>query len=173
MPEEKPTTIPARPLPPRPPQLDSPVVPRVMKVMSRLQVGLYRLTGGRLGGTWRVGSAFPWGIPICLLTTTGRKTGVRRTTPLLFIVDGDHVVVVASQGGLPKHPLWYGNVLANPEVEVQIRSSVRPMRTHVADADERRRLWPLLVAHYADFAMYQSWTEREIPVVVCEPIRRS
>jgi deazaflavin-dependent oxidoreductase (nitroreductase family) len=153
----------------RPPQLDSPVVPRVMRVMSRLQVGLYRATGGLLGSKWRVGSAFPWGIPICLLTTTGRKTGQPRTTPLLYIEDGSNVIVVASQGGLPWHPLWFNNLLEKPAVEVQIGRRVRRMRARAANLDERRVLWPRLVAHYSDFANYQSWTEREIPVVICEP----
>lgn len=160
----------SKPLMPRPPQLDSPVVPKVMKVMSNLQVRLYKATGGMLGNTWRVGAAFPWGLPLCLLTTIGRKSGERRTTPLLFIHDGANVLVVASQGGLPKHPLWFGNLTANPAVEVQIGRKISKMRARVANAEERAVLWPRLVAHYADFANYQSWTEREIPVVICEPV---
>ncbi|NLU82242.1 nitroreductase family deazaflavin-dependent oxidoreductase [Rhodococcus sp. HNM0569] len=140
-----------------------------MKWMSRGNVTLYRRTGGRIGGKWRVGSAFPWGIPVCLLTTTGRKTGTERITPLLFLEDGDDVVLVASKGGAPKHPLWFLNTEADPDVTVQIRSRVRDMRTHVADAAERARLWPKLVAMYPDFESYQAWTEREIPIVVCTP----
>ncbi|MFF7656169.1 nitroreductase/quinone reductase family protein [Streptomyces sp. NPDC007983] len=72
--------------------------------MDQLNVAIYRATGGRIGGTWRIGSAFPGGAPVCLLTTKGRKTGQLRTPPLLCLVDGDRVILVASQGGLPKHP---------------------------------------------------------------------
>ena len=136
--------------------------------MSRFNVAAYRATGGRIGGKWRVGSAFPWGIPVCLVTTIGRKTGQPRTAPLLFLEDGDKVVLVASQGGLPKNPLWFRNIQANPEVTVQIKSRVRKMRARVATDSERAEYWPRLVAMYPDFDNYQSWTDRVIPVVVCE-----
>ncbi|MDV2476941.1 nitroreductase family deazaflavin-dependent oxidoreductase [Rhodococcus zopfii] len=136
--------------------------------MSRANVAAYRATGGRIGGKWRVGSAFPWGIPVCLLTTTGRKTSRPRTLPLLFLEDGDRVVLVASQGGLPKHPLWFRNIQANPEVTIQIRSRVRAMHARVATPEERAGYWPELVAMYPDFDKYQSWTDRTIPVVVCD-----
>ena len=148
--------------------LDSKATASIIKWGSRANVALYRATGGRLGGKWRVGSAFPWGIPVCLVTTIGRKTGQPRTAPLLFLEDGDKVVLVASQGGLPKHPLWFRNIQANPEVTVQIRSRVRKMRARVATEQERADYWPKLVAMYPDFDNYQSWTDRVIPVVVCE-----
>ncbi|MDG3011490.1 nitroreductase family deazaflavin-dependent oxidoreductase [Rhodococcus sp. D2-41] len=137
--------------------------------MSRANVRLYRATGGRIGGKWRIGSAFRSPVPVCLLTTTGRKSGEPRISPLLYLPDGDSVVVVASQGGLPKNPMWYLNIRANAEVTVQTGSTVRPMRARVAEPDERAALWPRLVELYADFENYQSWTDREIPVVVCEP----
>jgi deazaflavin-dependent oxidoreductase (nitroreductase family) len=149
--------------------LDSPIVPKILKVMSRLNIAAYRATGGRVGGTWRLGSAFRKGVPICLLTTRGRKTGRPRTQPLLYMPDGDRVVIVASQGGLPKDPLWYLNLRADPRVTVQVRRDVRRMRARTASPDERAALWPRLVALYADFDKYQSWTDREIPVVICEP----
>lgn len=152
----------------RPSGLDSRYTADIIKWMSRINVRLYRATGGRLGGKWRVGSAFPWGIPVCLLTTTGRKSGQPRTSPLLFLEDGDRVVLVASQGGLPKNPMWYLNIRANPEVTVQIRSNVRTMQARVASDEERAALWPRLVDLYADFDNYQAWTDRQIPVVICE-----
>ena len=158
--------------PPRPPGLDHPIVPKVMRLFSQANVWLYQKTDGRIGGKWRVGSAFPRGVPVLLLTTTGRKTGARRTTPLLYIQDGERVILVASQGGMPKHPLWYLNLSQDPDVEVQIRSSVRQMRARDATPAERAMYWPRLVAHYQDFASYQSWTDRVIPVVVLEPRRR-
>lgn len=153
----------------RPSGLDSPVTTKVIGVMSRANVRLYRATGGRIGGKWRIGSAFRRPVPVCLLTTTGRKSGRARVSPLLYLPDGDRIVVVASQGGLPKNPMWYLNIRANPEVTVQIGGTVRPMCARVADADERAALWPRLVELYADFENYQSWTDREIPVVICAP----
>lgn len=148
--------------------LDSKATISIIKWMSRFNVAAYRATGGRIGGKWRVGSAFPWGIPVCLVTTIGRKTGQPRTVPLLFLEDGDKVVLVASQGGLPKHPLWFRNIQANPEVTVQIKSRIRTMRARVASDEERAAYWPRLRAMYPDFDNYQSWTDRVIPVVVCE-----
>ncbi|ATQ30745.1 nitroreductase [Rhodococcus ruber Chol-4] len=148
--------------------LDSKWTVPVIKWMSRANVAAYKATGGRIGGKWRVGSAFPWGIPVCLLTTTGRKTGQPRTVPLLFLEDGERVVLVASQGGLPQHPLWFRNIRADPRVTVQVRSRVRQMTARVATPEERSHYWPRLVAMYADFDNYQSWTDRVIPVVVCE-----
>ncbi|OUS90726.1 nitroreductase family deazaflavin-dependent oxidoreductase [Rhodococcus sp. NCIMB 12038] len=153
----------------RPPGLDSKWTVSFIKWMSKVNVVLYRRTGGRLGSKWRVGSAFPRGLPVCLLTTTGRKSGEPRISPLLFLEDGDRIILVASQGGLPKHPMWYLNLRANPQVTVQVKSRVRPMTAQVADPDERARLWPRLVDMYADFDNYQAWTERTIPVVVCTP----
>lgn len=108
-------------------------------------------------------------VPVCLLTHTGRRPGKEFTTPLLFLRDGDDVVVVASQGGLPTHPQWYRNVVATPEVVVQVRGDVRRMAARTADPAERAALWPRLVELYADFETYQAWTDREIPVVVCSP----
>lgn len=153
----------------RPAHLDSPATVRIIKAMSRINVALYRRTGGLLGSKWRVGSAFPWGLPVCLLTTTGRKSGQPRTTPLLFLEDGDNVVLVASQGGLPKHPLWYLNLKADPRVTVQIKRKVRYMSARTATDDERSELWPRLTAMYPDFDNYQAWTDRTIPVVICLP----
>jgi F420H(2)-dependent quinone reductase len=154
----------------RPKGLDHPLVPRVMHFMSRANVWLYQRTGGRIGGTWRMGSAFPRGVPVLLLTTTGRKTGLRRTTPLLYIADGDTLVVVASRGGLRDDPKWFLNLRDAPEVEVQVGPRKDRRRARVATPAERERLWPRLVAHYRDFATYQAWTERQIPVVLLEPI---
>ncbi|MDV7082819.1 nitroreductase family deazaflavin-dependent oxidoreductase [Rhodococcus sp. IEGM 248] len=157
------------PAPARPPGLDSKWTVTFIKWMSKINVVLYRRTGGRLGSKWRVGSAFPRGLPVCLLTTTGRKSGEPRISPLLFLEDGDRIILVASQGGLPKHPMWYLNLRANPGVTVQVKSRVRPMNAHVADPEERARLWPRLVDMYPDFDNYQAWTDRTIPVVVCNP----
>lgn len=153
----------------KPKGLDSPIVPKVMKYAGRAHVWTYRRTGGRIGGRWRIGAGFRKPVPTLLLDHRGRRSGTLFTTPLLYLLDGPDVVVVASQGGLPKDPQWYRNLVATPDTQVQIRSEVRPVRAHTADPAERARLWPMLVDLYADFDSYQSWTEREIPVVVLEP----
>ncbi|MCT1641589.1 nitroreductase family deazaflavin-dependent oxidoreductase [Dietzia cinnamea] len=137
--------------------------------MSRVNTWAYRVSGGRLGGSWRVGSALRAPVPVCLLTTTGRKSGEPRTVPLLHFPDGDRVLLVASQGGLPKHPQWYLNVLADPAVTVQVGRRSRAMTAREATSAERDELWPRLVERYADFADYQANTSRVIPVIICEP----
>jgi deazaflavin-dependent oxidoreductase (nitroreductase family) len=142
----------------------------VIKIFSRINTWAYRNTGGLVGSRWRVGSAFPRGVPVCLLTTRGRRSGQSRTAPLLYMPDGERIVLVASQGGLPGNPSWYLNVRADPSVTVQIKRRVRLMRARVAGDDERAELWPRLVSMYSDFDNYQAWaTDREIPVVICEP----
>jgi deazaflavin-dependent oxidoreductase (nitroreductase family) len=153
----------------KPKGLDRPSTYKIIKAMSVAHTRLYKATGGRLGKKWHVGSALFRGVPICLLTTTGVKSGLPRTVPLLKLEDGDNIVLVASQGGLPTNPQWLRNVQADPDVTIQVRKSVRHMRARVATPEERERLWPRLVELYTDFASYQAWTDREIPVVICEP----
>jgi F420H(2)-dependent quinone reductase len=155
---------------PKPPRgLDSRATRKIIKWMSTANVWLYRRTDGRLGSTWRVGSALRHGVPVCLVTTTGRKSGQPRTVPLLYLHDGENVILVASQGGLPENPQWYRNVVADPAIEVRVGATTRAMHARTAAAAERDRLWPRLTALYADFDNYQAWTQREIPVVICEP----
>ena len=146
----------------RPPLLFSLLAPRLVKAYSRANVALYRATGGRVGGR-------ELGKPVCLLTTTGRKSGLARTSALVYLADGPRVVLVAAQGGLPNHPLWLLNLRANPEVRVQIGAQLRPMRAREADDAERAALWPRLTALNPRWATFQSWTDRVIPVVVCDP----
>jgi deazaflavin-dependent oxidoreductase (nitroreductase family) len=153
----------------RPPGIDHPMVPKLLRLYSHAHVWVYQKTGGRLGNKWRVGAAFPCGVPVLLLTTMGRKSGVPKTTPLLYLADGDRVVIVGSQGGMPKHPQWYLNLTQNPEVEIQEGSRIRKMRARVANHEEHTALWPRLVELYADFATYQAWTDRAIPVVILDP----
>ncbi len=137
-------------------------------MMAKSQVWVYRRTGGRIGGKWRVGAGFRKPVPTLLLEHRGRRSGKVFTTPLLYITDGPDVVVVASQGGLPKHPQWYHNLLAQPDTQIQIRARRWPVRARTAEPQERARLWPLLLEAYADFGNYQAWTEREIPVMILQ-----
>ena len=122
----------------------------------------YRMSGGVIGG--RI-----MGAPCLILTTTGRKSGAKRTTPLMFLRDGQDVVIVASYGGSPKHPVWYLNLQANPDAEVLIGREHRRVRARTASDEERDRLWPQLVAMYKSYADYQTKTTRKIPVVILKP----
>ena len=154
----------------RPDGLDSAWAVRMIKVMSRAQVRVFKLTNGRVGNKWRIGAGWRKPVPTLLLEHVGRKSGRRFETPLLYLDDGRDLVVVASQGGLAKNPQWYANLLAHPETRVSLKGERdRPVRARNATPAERSALWPRLVDLYADFAKYQRWTEREIPVVVLEP----
>jgi deazaflavin-dependent oxidoreductase (nitroreductase family) len=154
----------------RPDGLDSPAAVRAIKVMSRVQTRVFKATNGRVGNKWRVGAGWRKPVPTLLLDHVGRKSGRRFTTPLLYLDDGHDLVVVASQGGLPRNPQWYANLLAQPDTTVSLKGEpLRPVRARTATASERAALWPRLVDLYADFAKYQRWTDREIPVVVLEP----
>lgn len=154
---------------PRPAQLDSPVVKRVLKYGGKAQVWAYRRTNGRIGGKWRVGSAFRKPVPVLILDHVGRKSGRRFSTPLLYLVDGANLVVVASSGGMAHDPQWFRNLCSAPNTQVQVGAELRRVHARVVDETERARLWPRLVELYADFASYATWTDRRIPVVVLEP----
>jgi deazaflavin-dependent oxidoreductase (nitroreductase family) len=151
--------------------LDSPVTARVIKYGARAHVPVFRLTNGRIGSRWRIGAGWRKPVPTLLLNHVGRRSGKRFTTPLLYLEDGGRLVVVASQGGLPRHPQWFHNLVARPETTVELRGErARRVRARVAGAEERAALWPRLVELYADFESYQAWTDREIPVVVLDRI---
>jgi deazaflavin-dependent oxidoreductase (nitroreductase family) len=143
--------------------LNSPFTEFVMKWMSRVNTFLYRRSGGEgLGGTFQKS-------PVALLTTTGRKSGQPRVSPVLYMRDGDRVILVASKGGSAKNPMWYLNLKANPKVQVQIKKEVLNLTARDATEEERAKYWPQLVQMYPAFDDYQSWTDRKIPVIVCEP----
>ncbi|WP_343576800.1 nitroreductase family deazaflavin-dependent oxidoreductase [Mycobacterium sp.] len=146
-----------------PPALNSAGTGVLIKWMSRINTAAYKVSGGRVGGT------FLQGAPVALLTTIGRKTGEPRVSPLLFLRDGNRVVLVASQGGRANNPMWYLNLKANPTVTVQIKKEVLRLTARDATAAERAQYWPQLVAMYSSFADYQSWTDRVIPIVICDP----
>jgi deazaflavin-dependent oxidoreductase (nitroreductase family) len=127
-----------------------------------LSVSLYRMSGGRIMGTFG-------GAPVLLLTTTGRKSGAKRTVPLLYVQDGACLVVVASYAGSPKHPAWYLNLEQNPKVELQVGRKRFAAVARPASADEKARLWPRLTAIYPRYEDYQKRTSREIPLVILIP----
>ena len=132
------------------------------RIATRVHTRLYRWFGG--AGVGQIGKA-----PILLLTVQGRRSGKRRTVPLLFVRDGANFVVVASYGGAPKHPAWYLNLVASPSVEIEVRGTHANATARTANDEERERYWPQLVALYARYEDYQERTDRTIPVVVLEP----
>ena len=155
---------------PKPPsQLNSRLTLVMTRYLSRAHTFVYRITRGRFGGNLRVGAGFRSPAPTLLLEHLGRKSGKRFTSPVLYITDGPNVVVVACAAGRDAHPQWYRNLLAHPDTHIEIGPDRRAVTAVQADPDERARLWPLLVQAYADFDSYQSWTTRELPVIVLQP----
>lgn len=123
----------------------------------------YEETDGEVGHDWQ-------GVPCLVLTTTGRKTGQERKFALIYQeVDGDHVVV-ASKGGNPKHPGWYLNLEANPEVKVQVKAGKFTAKARTANDEERAKLWPVMTKVWPDYDQYQTKTDRQIPVVILERV---
>jgi deazaflavin-dependent oxidoreductase (nitroreductase family) len=142
------------------------VADRSWPLLRRMMGGhaaVYRATGGLIG------HRFPGVPPSLLLDHVGAKSGKPRTSPLGYMADGENLVIVASKGGYPKNPAWYHNLLANPDVTVQVGARRRPVRARVANAAERKRLWPLVVAMYGGYENYSHRTQREIPLVILEP----
>jgi F420H(2)-dependent quinone reductase len=126
-------------------------------------VAIYRATNGL------VGHRFPGAPPTLLLDHTGARSGTQRTSPLAYGQDGDDLILVASKGGYPKNPAWFHNLRANPDTSVQLGPRRLQVHAHVADAQERTRLWPKMVALYGGYEGYQARTEREIPLVILSP----
>ena len=128
----------------------------------RLNVPLYRLSGGRVGG--RISRA-----PVLLLTTTGRKSGRPRTAPVVYLADGENLVVIGSNAGHNRTPAWSLNLQANPEAEVEIGRERRKMRARVAAGEERAELWRRHNEQYSGFDEYEARTDRDIALFVLEP----
>jgi F420H(2)-dependent quinone reductase len=121
---------------------------------------VYQLTGGVIG------HRFPGAPPTLLLDHVGAKSGIRRTTPLTYVVDGPDLVLVASKGGHPRDPAWYHNLRAHPETSIQIGHERRTVHARVATPQERERLWPSVLETYAGYGDYQRRTDRQIPLVI-------
>jgi deazaflavin-dependent oxidoreductase (nitroreductase family) len=149
--------------------LDSPIFTTISRHAGKAHTWIYRRTGGRVGGNLRLGAGFRKPAPTLLLEHRGRKSGKTFVSPLLYITDQSNVIIVASALGRTENPQWYRNLLAHPDVHIQIGRDRRAVRAVVASAGDRARLWPRLVDAYADFDSYQSGTEREIPVIILQP----
>ncbi|MFD6897188.1 nitroreductase family deazaflavin-dependent oxidoreductase [Rhodococcus sp. NPDC060086] len=125
-------------------------------------IRVYRESGGKEGYIWN-------GVPTLLLTVTGRRSGEPKTSALIFAQDGDDYLVVASKGGAPRHPLWYENLQADPHAEVQVLDTTMSVVARNASAEEKPRLWKIVTDAWPNYDLYQSRTDRDIPVVVLSP----
>jgi deazaflavin-dependent oxidoreductase (nitroreductase family) len=119
----------------------------------------YEATNGKTGHEWN-------NTKILILRTKGRTTGELRKAPLIYGRDGDDYLVVASKGGAPEHPGWYKNLVAHPDIEIQVLGDILPVRAHTASAEEKARLWPIMTKEWPDYDKYQKSTSRDIPLVV-------
>jgi deazaflavin-dependent oxidoreductase (nitroreductase family) len=136
---------------------------RVFKAFTSLHEAIFKASKGRVMGKF-------YGMPVVLLETTGRKSGKQRRTMLTSPVhDDDKVVLVASYGGDDRHPTWFLNARANPDVVVTMEGKTRKMRAHVASSEEKAELWPRVTGQYKGYAGYQTRTDRDIPLLVLEP----
>ncbi|MGI9641661.1 MAG: nitroreductase/quinone reductase family protein [Acidimicrobiia bacterium] len=131
---------------------------RNVKMLSTLHTWLYRATRGMIGRRLVNND-------MLLLTTTGATTGEPRTVPLLYLRDNERLIVIASYGGRPNHPQWYRNLLHDPSASAQVLGDARDVLATTMTSTERDQCWPRIVEAYGDYAVYQSRTEREIPVV--------
>ena len=136
----------------------------VQRTATKLHTALFRATRGRVGGS------IPGSGPVLLLTTNGRKSGRERTVPLLYLRDGEDLVLVASNGGTASHPTWWLNLRANPVAKVEVGDRRLRVRAREASPAEKERLWPRLVEMYGGYEGYQQKTDREIPVVLLHPV---
>jgi F420H(2)-dependent quinone reductase len=134
-----------------------------LKLGSGAHAGVYRATGGKLFG--RMGKS-----PILLLNTVGRKSGKKRTSPLLYVMDDEDFVVIASKGGAPTHPAWYLNLRANSDASVEVGDREVRVRAEEADPEDKPRLWQMMVEMYPAYDDYQKKAEREIPLLVLHPV---
>jgi deazaflavin-dependent oxidoreductase (nitroreductase family) len=134
----------------------------ILKVVTRTHVALHRATGGRffnsLGGD-----------EVCFVTMKGARSGRILTVPLMYVPYRKGVLLVASQGGAPRNPVWYHNLVKYPDIEVSHRGNRMKLRARIAIAEEKAELWPICDQHYAPYAEYRTRTSRDIPVFVCEP----
>jgi deazaflavin-dependent oxidoreductase (nitroreductase family) len=134
-----------------------------MPLFGQEHVDRYLATGGEEGHDWQ-------GTQTLILTTTGRRSGTQRLLPLIYGRHGDDFLVVASKGGAPRHPAWYLNLVANPEVEIQVRDKKIRAHARTATRGEKPELWSIMTKEWPAYDSYQGKTDREIPLVVLEPV---
>ena len=134
----------------------------LIKLFAQLNAAVYRMSGGRVMGKFGTSD-------ICVVRMQGAKTGRWRDVPLMYVPNGEGVVLVASLGGAPNNPVWYHNLVAHPDIEVLVKDHTRKLRARVATAPEKASVWPKCVAAYPPYEAYQKKTTRDIPVFICDP----
>jgi F420H(2)-dependent quinone reductase len=135
----------------------------ILKLFAQLNAAVYRMSGGRVMG--KMGNS-----DICVVRMQGARSGKWRDVPLMYVPNGNGVALVASLGGAPKHPVWYHNLVAHPDIEVLVKGSTRKLRARIASAAEKAAVWPKCVAAYPPYEAYQRKTTRDIPVFICDPV---
>ncbi len=134
----------------------------LMRLFSKFHARRYlKSSGGKMGQLA--------GRDVCVVTMIGARTGKTRHVPLMYVPYKEGVILVASLAGAPRHPTWYHNLLANPDVVVQVKAETLFLRARRASAEEKAEVWPVCVEHYPDYDLYRRRTERDIPVFICEP----
>lgn len=133
-----------------------------IRAITKVHKFLRALTGNRLLNTLG-------GDEVCFVEMTGAKSGRKLNVPLMYVPQGENVLLVASQGGNDRNPVWYHNLIKNPFVKIEHRGNVRQLKARLATAEEKTSLWPICDAAYAPFAEYRQFTDRDIPIFVCEP----
>ena len=140
-----------------------PMVRRIMRWATRVNVAVFRASKGRLM------NKFIGGYPVCIITMRGAKTGKTRRIALIHLPHGDNKLLVASQGGMPKNPVWYYNIKANPDIQIMVDGDEKNYTARQVSDEEKAELWPHLLSLYPDFDEYQARTDRNIPVFSCTP----
>jgi deazaflavin-dependent oxidoreductase (nitroreductase family) len=145
------------------PQSQVPIIRFIMRWATRLNVAVFRASKGRLM------SRFLGGYPVCVVTTIGAKSGRLRRIALIHLPHGDNKLLVASQGGMDRNPVWYYNIVANPDILIMVDGAEKAYRARQVSDAEKAALWPHLLALYPEFDEYQARTDRNIPVFSCHP----
>lgn len=143
-------------------ELQMKIIKPITKLFSRFQAKRYMKSRGKSMDSFG-------GHEICVVTMKGAKSGVTRHIPLMYVPYKKGVILVASMGGAPRHPTWYYNLLAHPDIEVQVKDRILNLRAMRASREEKTNVWPLCVERYPDYDLYQHRTDRDIPVFICEP----
>jgi deazaflavin-dependent oxidoreductase (nitroreductase family) len=133
-----------------------------MRLFTNLNVWIYKCSGGKLMNRFGGGD-------VCLVRMTGAKSGVTKEIPLMYVPYQDGIILVASMAGAPKHPSWYYNLVAHPQIEVTVHSKRMQLAARQATDAEKTEVWPLCCEHYGDFDLYQRRTPRNIPIFICLP----
>ena len=146
-----------------------PISPFQLKLIKLFGGAFTRWSAGRYKNTNGSSMSKFGGKDVCVVTMTGAKSGKPRSVPLMHVPYGEGVILVASMLGAEEHPSWYHNLVANPDIDVQVKGQVHKLRARRASTEEKTAVWPTCVEYWPDYEKYQDRTDRDIPVFICEP----